>query len=143
MKFTSKFYDNAFLNKYEILKENRNKSGIYKLNCLISDKSYVGSSVSLSNRFRFYYSVSSLKRVVSKESSAIYSAILKYGYKNFSLNILEYCEKNVLIEREQYYINILKPKYNILKIASSRFGHKLSEETKKALSVASRGRIHT
>ena len=52
-------------------------------------------------------------------------------------------KKNVLIEREQYYINLLKPKYNILKIASSRFGHKLSEETKKALSVASRGRIHT
>jgi len=96
MKFTSKFYDNAFLNKYEILKENRNKSGIYKLNCLISDKSYVGSSVSLSNRFRFYYSVSSLKRVVSKESSAIYSAILKYGYKNFSLDILEYCEKKCI-----------------------------------------------
>jgi len=37
-------------------------------------------------------------------SSAIYSALLKYGYSNFSLDILEYCEIDALIEREQYYI---------------------------------------
>lgn len=45
----------------------------------------------------------------------IYRALLKYSYSNFSLDILEYCELDVLIEREQYYINILKPEYNILK----------------------------
>jgi len=41
--------------------------------------------------------------------SIIYSALLKHGYVNFSLDILEYCEINVLIEREQYYLNLLKP----------------------------------
>jgi group I intron endonuclease len=43
--------------------------------------------------------------------------LLKYGYSNFSIDILEYCELNVLIEREQYYINHLKPEYNIYKRA--------------------------
>lgn len=142
MRSTSIYYDNIFLRKLDILKENKNKSGVYKWNCLITGKSYVGSSVSLSKRFTFYYSLASLKRVVSKESSAIYSAILKYGHENFSLDILEYCEPDLLISKEQYYIDELKPKYNILKFASSRFGHKLSEDTKKALSVASRGKTH-
>ena len=31
----------------------------------------------------------------------IYSAILKYGYINFKLEILEYCDSKVLISREQ------------------------------------------
>jgi len=28
---------------------------------------------------------------------------------NFKLDILEYCEKSHLIEREQYYLDLLKP----------------------------------
>ena len=45
-----------------------------------------------------------------------------------------------MIEKEQYYIDYLKPEYNILKIANSRLGHKLSEKTKKAVSIALRGK---
>lgn len=40
-----------------------------------------------------------------------------------------YCDKDILLEREQYYLNILNPAYNILKIAGSNAGHKQSEET--------------
>jgi group I intron endonuclease len=67
--------------------------------------------MSLSNTFTIYYSLGSLKQV--KGSIIIYRALLKYGHSNFSLNILEYCEKDVLIEREQYYIDLIKPEYNI------------------------------
>lgn len=41
--------------------------------------------------------------------------LLKYGDSNFSLDIIEYYEPSVLIAREQYYIDLLKSKYNILK----------------------------
>lgn len=34
---------------------------------------------------------------------------------NFSITILEYCDKSDLIIREQYYFNKLNPQYNILK----------------------------
>jgi group I intron endonuclease len=54
----------------------------------------------------------------------IYKAILKYGYSYFCLDILEYSEPNILISREQYYIDLLKPKYNILKITGSNLGYK-------------------
>lgn len=71
-----------------------------------------------------------MKNKLSKVSSAIYSALLKYGYSNFNLDILEYCEPSILIQREQYYIDLLKPEYNILKVAGNRLGSKHSEATK-------------
>lgn len=43
----------------------------------------------------------------------IYQSLLKHGYSNFSLEILEYCNSSECIEKETYYIKILKPEYNI------------------------------
>jgi group I intron endonuclease len=54
------------------------------------------------------------------------------------LDIFEYCEPNIVIFREQYYMDKLKPEYNILKIAGSRLGTKQSEKTKKLISNASK-----
>jgi hypothetical protein len=68
-------------------------------------------------------------------STIIYRALLKYGYSNFSIDILEYCEPAFLIEREQYYIDLLKPEYNILKRAGSNLGFKHSEATKFRMSI--------
>lgn len=59
----------------------------------------------------------------------IHRALLKYGYSNFSLHILEYCNKEDLIAREQYYLDLYKPEYNVLKVAGSSFGWKQSEES--------------
>jgi group I intron endonuclease len=39
----------------------------------------------------------------------------------------------LILEREQYYLDSLKPQYNILKVAGSPLGTKHSEETKAAL----------
>ena len=77
---------------------------------------------------------------LSTRTSIIYSAILKHGYANFSLDILEYCEIDILIEREQYYLDSLKPEYNILKIANSRLGSKHSEATKIKISISNKGK---
>lgn len=64
-----------------------------------------------------------------KTKSLIYSALLKYGYSQFKLDILEYCDPKELLVREQYYLNVYSPDYNILKIAGSSLGFKHSEET--------------
>jgi group I intron endonuclease len=73
---------------------------------------------------------------------SIYKAILKYGYSNFSLDILEYCEPNLLIKKEQYYIDLLKPEYNILKIAGSTLGFKHSLKTRAQMSINNTGVNH-
>jgi len=59
---------------------------------------------------------------------SIYKAILKYGYSKFRLEILEYCNKNETLIREQYYIDKLKPVYNILAKAGSSVGFKRSNK---------------
>jgi group I intron endonuclease len=59
----------------------------------------------------------------------IYRSLLKNGYSVFSFEILEYCDADKAISREQYFIELLKPEYNILKIAGSLLGFKHSEET--------------
>jgi group I intron endonuclease len=109
-------YSNADTDKSRVYGENRNKSGVFRLVNKVNGKSYVGSSISLSNTFSIYYSLSSLKR--KKGSIIIYRALLKYGYSNFSLDIIEYCEPDVLIKREQYYVVLLKPEYNIRTVSS-------------------------
>lgn len=58
----------------------------------------------------------------------IYKALLKHGYSNFKLEILEYCGINNLLAQEQYYIDLLRPEYNILSIAGSSIGYRHSEE---------------
>ena len=134
-------YSNADKDKSIVYKDNKNKSGIYCWTNLITDKIYIGSSISLGNRFSNYYSLAYLKKRVGKGSSIIYNSLLKYGYSNFKIDIIEYCEPSILIEREQYYIDVLKPEYNIAKNAGSRLGTKQSEKTKQLISSALKNRI--
>lgn len=128
-------YFNAEKCKRSIYYDNKNKSGVYRWINLITGESYVGSSICLSRRFSYYYGKNIKK-------SGISNAIFKYGHYNFSLDIIEYCNKDIIIKREQYYIDLLKPEYNICKIAGSCIGYKHSEETKKLLSDISKGRKH-
>ncbi len=51
-----------------------------------------------------------------KGSIIICRALLKYGHASFSLDILKYCESNLLINRGQYYIDFLEFEYNTLKV---------------------------
>jgi group I intron endonuclease len=51
------------------------------------------------------------------------------------------CDKSEVISREQYYINQLKPEYNILPTAGSLLGFKHSEETIAKLSTLAKAKI--
>jgi len=150
------FYTKPERQKDSILKENMGRAGIYRWTNKLNGKSYIGSSVNLSNRLKQYYGKRLLK---CKYISLIYQALLKYGHSNFTLEILEYCKSTVdVIQREQYYIDLFKPQYNILqtagsplgrkhseeaiqKIAASKLGNKHSEETKAKMAKAALGRV--
>jgi len=66
-------------------------------------------------------------------------ALLKHGYSNFDLDILEYCDSKDLLKREQYYIDLMNPEYNILKKAGSPLGFKHREETIAKMSISKAG----
>jgi len=129
-----KHYSNVFLAKSLIYLENSKKSGVYKWTNLITGKSYVGSSIDLTNRFRKYYSLVCLKKSLEIFESKIFESILNYGHLNFSLDILEYCKPNLLLKKEQYYMDLLNPEYNICKVAGSSLGRKHSLKTKQLIS---------
>jgi hypothetical protein len=54
-------------------------------------------------------------------------ALLKHGYSNFKLEIIEYCDPKELTRKEQYYMDLLNPEYNVLKKAYSSLGYKHTE----------------
>ena len=103
----------------------------------------MGSAVSLSKRFSVYYSTKSINEVLSRSKSNILSALLKYGYSAFRLEILEYCESSQTIVREQYYLDLLLPEYNILLVGSSSLGKLHTEEVKCKISNSLKGRSLT
>lgn len=133
-----KIYSNADIQKQDIINENKNKSGIYQWINRINSKTYIGSSVNLSRRFYEYYNLSHLE----KSKMVISKALLKYGYASFSLEILEYCDRSILLKREQFYIDLLSPEYNINPKAASRLGTSHTPETRKKMSDAKKGSNH-
>lgn len=142
-------YSDPESEKASILRENRGKSGIYMWKAKVNGKTYVGSSVDLTKRLRNYLATSYLSDF--KHIMLIYKALLAHGFANFRLEILEYCKPSLLIKREGYSIDLLKPylppprslrggEYNILKIAGSRLGTKHSEEVKAKIKAGALGR---
>src|SRR5712672_2452711 len=118
-------YANADEDKLNILAYNRQKIGVYRWINKINGNAYIGSSVNISVRMYTYYSLRSL----AKSNRPIDRALLKYGFSNFILEILKYCDKNNVIEREPYYMDLIKPQYNIVEIAGSTLGYKHTPES--------------
>lgn len=90
-----------------------NKTGIYMIQNKVTQKKYIGKSLNLIKRLENYCSYTYLDN--NRASSNIYRNIIKFGFQNFSFSILEYCEEKDLSLREQYYIDLIKPQYNIRK----------------------------
>lgn len=77
-----------------------------------------------------------------------YNSVKKHGWNKFKFGILEYVDinnnnnKTVLLEREQYYLDIINPSLNICKIAGSPLGIKHDISFSINLSKARRGKKH-
>jgi hypothetical protein len=113
-----KIYFNANVQKSKILKDNQGRAGIYLFKNLINGNKY------------------SIKYLERCYSLRICRAFLKYEHNNFSLTILEYCEPEKCIEREDHFLKLLKPEYNILQKAGSSLGFKHSDDSRKKMLAA-------
>lgn len=109
------------------------KSGIYKILNLVNSKFYIGSAIDFKIRF-YKHKYELLKK--SHRNSHLLRAWDKYGETNFEFIIIEYIEnatKEKLLEREQFYLDTLKPEYNLNPTAGSALGTKHSEKTKSQM----------
>ena len=120
-------------------------SGIYAIRC--RQRVYVGSAKHIAERWRYH------KRDLRRgnhHSGLMQRAWDKYGASAFSCIVIEpVAELEHLLAREQHWIDALRAcdrdvGFNIAPIAGrSRFGVKLSEETKKRIGAKSKGRRHS
>ena len=124
-------YINADIQKLDILRDNKNKSGIYCWENKITGKLYIGSAKNITNRLYDYFNNKYTEFILRKTRSLILESILKYGFGNFHFYILAYCgdNRNELAYWEQYYMDLLNPEYNLRKFAYSPLGYKHSAET--------------
>jgi len=137
-----KVYSNFKQDRDLILKQEKDKSGIYCLVNKINKHVYIGSSIHLANRMKNYLNTSFLN---SRQNSnmPIIKALLKYDQDNFSLLILEYVDIKNITNRETFYITSVVPYYNVLKQGYSSLGYVHTEETKNLLSKLAKNRTHS
>lgn len=115
-------YFNLVEIKNIIRKELKRKSGIYGFLCKTNNKLYIGSSIDLSSRFNNHING-------RKSNILLQRAITKYELQDFIFVVFECYEFDKLVIREQFFIDELKPEFNILKTAGSLLGFKHSVET--------------
>jgi group I intron endonuclease len=128
-------YNNAETDKLRILADSKQKAGIYMWKHIESGKVYIGSAVDLSRRLTQYFSIKYLQK---NKTMHICNALASHGYLAFSLTICEYIDisnlskkeaNKLILEKEQFYLDNLKPDYNINLIAGSRLGALHSEDS--------------
>lgn len=137
-----KIYNNLKQDRDDIIKGEKDKSGVYCLVNKINNHTYVGSSIHLANRMKNYLNTSFIKSSLNANMPII-KALTKYDHSNFSLWILEYVDIKNLTAKETFYITNIMPYYNILKQGYSSLGYVHTKETKKLLSELAKNRIHS
>lgn len=102
-------------------------SGIYKISSKIKpDRIYVGSSFNVYYRWKKHLNY---LRKNKHDNIKIQNHFNKYGELDLDFEILLLCDKDKLFENEQFYIDKLKPWFNICPIAGNCKGVKQSQET--------------
>lgn len=75
--------------------------GIYKITNTFNSKSYIGQAVNLPDRIRNHVKAG---LGIDTPNSILYKAMKEDGVENFSFEILEYCSKDELNEKEKFWI---------------------------------------
>lgn len=127
---------------------------IYKATCKTTGKSYIGyTTMTLKERFKTCGTRAHLTRAFELNcKSKFYNALRKYGWSDFTVSILEKMTleqakikedngKTHISNREIYWIKKFDSYYNGYNMTlggDGIFGLKLSEETKKKISIANK-----
>ena len=83
------------------------QTGVYKIDCVLTDDSYIGCSTNIRGRMYKHRKASGRGK-----QQNLYKLIKEYGWESFNVEILELCDKEVMFERETYWIQELQPNLN-------------------------------
>jgi group I intron endonuclease len=103
---------------------------------------YIGSSINIGNRLVDHL-------VYNNTNERLLRALNKYGLENFIFAVVEFCDLEVLLQREQHYLDWLFTlpadlRYNFARFAEAPFkGLTHTPESKAQMSDSISGRTHT
>ena len=108
--------------------------GIYKIECLVNGKVYIGQSIDLDSRLNGHRT--------GEHNDCLREDMKKYGLENFIFDILEEVARERLTEREQFFMDFyesLNPEKGYNKRAADP-ARPLSEEHRRKISEAMKGK---
>lgn len=101
--------------KHNYTRKEMTETGIYKITCLINSKFYIGSAYCinaseskkgfLGRLNRHLYALKANKH----RNRILQNSFNKYGIESFVFEIIEVCNPNECIAKEQYYLDTLQP----------------------------------
>lgn len=104
----------------------KDKLGIYKIQNILDNKIYIGSAQNFRKRWNNH---KSLLRRDKHHCVHLQRAWNKYGEESFQFLIIEECVVETLFEKEQYYLDNLKPEYNSCPNATDHRGYMHTQES--------------
>lgn len=103
------YYKNGFDQMIgRVLGKDAEKSGIYKITNTKNQMCYIGQAANIKTRWRTH-----CRRGVKAEegtSNRLYQIMWEEGLENFTLQVVEFCGKDRLTEREKFYIDFFQAK---------------------------------
>ena len=103
------YYKNGFDQMIgRVLGKDAEKSGIYKITNTRNQMCYIGQAANIKTRWRTH-----CRRGVKAEegtSNRLYQIMWEEGLENFTFQVVEFCGKDRLTEREKFYISMYQSK---------------------------------
>lgn len=114
--------------------------GVYKIESKIKpNRVYIGSSIDIRSRKATHFNSLKNKKHPNRK---LQNHCNKYGLKDFIFTIITTCDAETLIEKEQYFIDVYNPYFNLRPNADNNCGVICSEEKKEKLRKANLGKKH-
>ena len=84
------------------------KTGIYKITNIKTKECYIGQAIDLASRWKEHAKCG--LGIDQPAGNKLYQAMQEYGIQNFSWEVLEECSKDLLNEKEKFYIELYESK---------------------------------
>jgi group I intron endonuclease len=115
-------------------------TGIYEIINLINSKRYVGSAINFETRFKGHMNDLRKNKHFNRHLQFAWN---KYGEEAFQFKVILYCDKWNLLFYEQKALDVYNALYNLAPTAGSQLGFHFSDEGKRNISKAKRGKSIT
>lgn len=90
-----------------LMVDNKNRSGIYKITNTTNRKVYIGKTKNFHKRY-YQYLYGIKNKDTNRINRYLLASIEKYGVENFTFEVIEFCDIDSISDRELYWMEFYK-----------------------------------